>query len=254
MSKLKRWMARWLGGANVSIARYLRNVVFAVLFVPVLPDILVDAFGDDQSRWRNPGLRVLALLIIVAGLVSFDRVQRRLAARRASASAGLHRMRHYPVVVVPMGPNQATYRKSSDRRGDPSSTEVIVDKATPSLVIAVTTAAVPDDVLDAVRNGLRADGIGFDCVTLDAPNDAEKAVPDGAAKTIEKLRHHRVDPSDVCCDITGGTKPMSLAMLQAALLYGATCCYVSSEQARGERLPKTQTVAEFSPAAWAVAP
>ena len=251
MSTLKRSLAKWLGTANFSAARYLRNVVFAVLFVPVLPDIAVEAFGADEPRWLNPCLRLGALLVIVVGLVLFNRCQLWLAARRAVASAGLHRMRPYRVVVLPMGPRQAAYRESSNRRGDPSSTEVIVDKAKAALVIAVTTDAVSDDQLDAVRTGLRADGIEFDTVKLDDPTDAEKAVPEGSGKALDALAHHKVDPPDVCFDTTGGTVPMSLAMLHAATRYGADCCYVSSKQEQGERLPKTQKVTTFSPAAWA---
>jgi hypothetical protein len=236
-----------LGNANFSAARYLRNVVFAVLFVPVLPDIAVEAFGGDEPRWLNPTLRVAALLVIITGLVLFNRWQLWLAARRAATSVGMHRMRHYRVVVLPMGPRQAEYRESASRRGDPSSTEVIVDRATPRLVVAMTTDAVSDDRLDAVRAGLRACGIRFDTIPLDDPTDVEKAVPEGSAAVIEALRRHQVDPADVCFDTTGGNVPMSLAMLHAAARYGSDCCYVSSQQEQGQRLPKTQKVTTFAP-------
>jgi hypothetical protein len=248
VTSLRSWIGRWLGNANFSAARYLRNVVFAVLFVPVLPDIAVDIFGSDGSRWLNPSLRIAALLVIIVGLVVFNRYQLWLAARRAAATVGMHRMRRYRVVVLPMGPWQAVYREASHRRGDPSSTEVIVDKAQPALVIAMTTDAVSDDQIDSVRAGLRAYGIQFDTVSLADPTDVEKAVPEGSASVIEALRRHRVDPSDVCFDTTGGNVPMSLAMLHAAARYGADCCYVSSKQEQGERLPKTQKVTTFAPA------
>lgn len=253
MRTVRLWIGRLLGNANFSAARYLRNVVFAVLFVPVLPDIAVEAFGPDSGelRWANPGLRLAALLVIVVGLVLFNRYQLWLTARRAAASAGMHRMRRYRVVVLPMGPRQAVYRETSNRRGDLSSTEVIVDKAKPALVVAMTTDAVSDGELDAVRAGLRAYGIQFDTVSLDDPTDVEKAVPEGSANVIEALRRHQVDPSDVCFDVTGGNVPMSLAMLHAAAHYGADCCYVSSKQEQGERLPKTQKVTTFVPAALA---
>jgi hypothetical protein len=248
MRRVRSWLARWLGNANFSAARYLRNVVVAVLFVPVLPDIMVDAFGGDEPRWLNPSLRMTALLVIVVGLVLFNRWQLWLAARRAAASVGMHRMRQYPVVVLPMGPRQAVYRESASRGGDPSSTEVIVDRAKPALVVAMTTDAVSDENLDEVRTGLRARGIKFETVLLDDPTDVEKAVPEGSAAVIEALRRHQVNPSDVCFDTTGGNVPMSLAMLHAAARYGSDCCYVSSKQEQGERLPKTQKVTTFAPA------
>lgn len=254
MRKFRLWVGRWFGNANFSAARYLRNVVFAVLFVPVLPDIFVEAFGSDEPRWVNPGLRLTALLAIVVGLVLFNRYQLWLAARRAVASAGMHRMRQYRVVVLPMGPRQAVYRESSNRRGDPSSTEVIVDNARPALVVAMVTDAISDDQLDAVRTGLRAYGIQLDTVSLADPTDVEKAVPEGSAGVIEALRRHQVDSSDVCFDTTGGNVPMSLAMLHAAARYGADCCYVSSKQEQGERLPKTQKVTTFAPAVLAAGP
>jgi hypothetical protein len=112
----------------------------------------------------------------------------------------------------------------------------------------MTTDAVSDDQLDAVRAGLRAYGIKFDTVPLDDPTDVEKAVPEGSTNVIEALRRYQVDPSDVCFDITGGNVPMSLAMLHAAARYGADCCYVSSKQEQGERLSKTQKVTTFAPA------
>jgi hypothetical protein len=247
MTTLRLRAARWLGNANISTARYLRNVVFAVLFVPVLPDIAVDAFGGGP-RWLNPVLRAAALLVIIVGLVLFNRWQLWLAARRAAISVGMHRMRPYRVVVLPMGPRQAQYRESASRGRDPSSTEVIVDEARPELVVAMTTDAVPDDQLDEVRAGLRARGIRFDTVRLDDPSDVEKAVPEGSAAVIEVLRRHQVKPSDVCFDTTGGNVPMSLAMLHAAATYGSECCYVSSKQEQGQRLPKTQKVTTFAPA------
>jgi hypothetical protein len=254
VTSLRLWLTRRLGNAGFSSARYLRNVVFAVLFVPVLPDVAVEAFGSDQPRWLNPSLRFAALAVIIVGLVLFNRCQLWLAARRAAASVGMHRMREYPVVVLPMGPRQAAYRESSNRGGDPSSTEVIVDTARPTLVVAVATDAVSADLLDNVRAGLRADRIGFDVVLLDDPTDVEVTVPEGAGKVLDLLHRRQVGPSDVCFDTTGGNVPMSLAMLHAAARYGADCCYVSSLQEYGQRLPRTQKATTFAPTVLAAGP
>lgn len=247
-------LRRWLGGTGFSVARYLRNVVFAVMLVPVLPNIAVDVFGDDHSRWLNPTLRVAALVVIVASLLLFNQVQLWLVRRREAANPVRDRMGRYDVIVVPMSPKVSVYRPQADRRGDHSPPEVVARRAQPALVIGVATRAISHEQIDDTRAGLRADGIDFETVTLTEPYDAAVTVPETAMLVLELLRNRKVAPSAVCFDTTGGTVPMSLAMLHAASRYGSDCCYVSSGSRDGVRLPNTQVVTSFDPAALAAGP
>jgi len=252
-----RWppdrLRHWLGNTTFSAARYLRNVVFAVLLVPVLPDIAVDAFGDDEPRWWKPLLRILALSAIVVVLVMFNWFQLWMARRRA-VSVVLHRMRAYGVVVLPMSPRRSTFRPATDQTGDPSPPEVIIGQARPTLVVGVATKAVSADQIDSVRAGLHVEGIELEIVRLADPDDAEVTVPEATKVVLDLLQRRNVNPSDVCFDTTGGTVPMSLAMLHAAARYGSDCCYVSSGSRDGVRLPNTQKVSSFDPAALAAGP
>jgi hypothetical protein len=225
----------------------LGSVFVAVLLAPVVPDVAVELFGADSPSWRNPAWRAAALLLVVAVCIGVY-VVRRWLARRREADAPMPELRHYPVLVQPLSLRRYEYRpRTSERTGDLMIPEVNVDAAKPKLVVAVATPQIPLDKLEALRTGLKEDGINFTHVSISDPDDVREVVPEVVQKVLALLREREVAPHDVCFDTTGGNVPMSLAMLRAAGLYGSECCYVSSQQDQYGRAPRFQVSRSFEP-------
>lgn len=242
-----RLAGRWLGTPLSRATQYLGSVFVAVLLAPVLPDIMVELFGTDSLSWRNSVLRAGAVALVIMTCVGVDQF-RRWRARRSEVRAPMPELRHYPVLVQPLSLNRYEYRpRASERPGDLTTPEVNVDAAKPTLVVAVATPQISLERLEALRTGLKEDGIEFAHVSISDPDDARKVVPEMTQRVLALLREHKIEASNVCFDTTGGNVPMSLAMLRAAALYGSECCCVSSQQDQYGRAPRSQVSRSFEP-------
>jgi hypothetical protein len=246
MGTLRR-TRKWLTGTLVGASQYLESVFIAVLLAPVLPEVAVDFFGGALPYWRNSVLRCAAVLVVLlaCGVVY---QWRRWLVRRRQAEAPMPEMGHYEVLVQPMSPKY-TYRLPERRESDRSVPEVTVDAARPELLVAIVTPEVEREGKNQnqLREGLRASRVELEIVRISNAKDVKKVVNETINKVLATLQQRQVKPDRVCFDITGGTKPMSLAMLRAAALYGSDCCYVSSEVDRDGRLPHTQCARSFDP-------
>lgn len=240
---------KWLTGTLVGASRYLESVFVAVLLAPVLPEIAVDVLGRVFPHWLLRCAAVLTVLLLCM-LVHYAR---RCYARRRQREAPMPKMGHYKVLVQPMSPSY-TYYSRDKRERDPAVPEVTVDAARPRLVIAVVSREYQTDKQQQMRRGLAADDVEVEIVEISNVNEVDQAVREASQKVLALLRERKVKPEQVCFDTTGGTVPMSFAMLRAAALYGSDCCYVSSKYIQGERQPYTQCARSFNPVELVPAP
>jgi len=119
---------RWLADHLSSAAGYLGSVFVAVLFVPVLPDIAVEAFGDAGSRWRNPVLRLAAVFVVVVACLVLEVVRRRIARRRRLRTGyRLGGLSPADLLVLPLAPGRSSFRALDRRTGEQSVAEVLIE-------------------------------------------------------------------------------------------------------------------------------
>ncbi|SDH47931.1 hypothetical protein [Pseudonocardia oroxyli] len=233
-------LRRLLTGASA----YLGSVFVGVLFAPVLPDVAVDLFGNDD--WRDPLLRLAAVVLVLIACVALYRFQIVRAARRAARiGLALEGLEQREVLVIPVG-HRSGYTARAVRTGQRTSTEWLVDSCRPAVLVAVGTPQVTV-MRAALREGLEADGVAVEWVELSDGGDPEVAVAEAQSLVVGLLerRGWRDRPSYV--DTTGGTVAMSFAMLRVGALLATTCVYVASEIRNREVVPGSQRARAFDP-------
>jgi hypothetical protein len=232
---------------------YLKSVFVAVILAPIAPDVAVDLWGDPASRWRDPLLRFIALVLVLVLCVVVYRARVRRANQRSRRSPyRLTGVGQHDVLVLPLG-GGSTYQSPGGRTKSKTVPEWLVDAVRPTLVIAVATPQV-EAMIDEMRTNLGSDGIDFDHVVLSDGGDPELAVPEAEAQVLAKLKGRNLLTASCVVDVTGGTVPMSIAMLRVASLLGATCTYVSSEYKNNGPVPGSQVGRSFAPRALLAAP
>ncbi|WP_298800704.1 hypothetical protein [Pseudonocardia sp. 73-21] len=227
--------------------RYLNTLLIGVLLAPVAPDVAVDLFGATLPSWRNPLLRLLAVLAVFALCLSAYRwrlhAARRRARRRGYRLAGVESRE---VVVLPIG-FRTRYDARGRRTGSMSVANWLLDAARPSVVIGVTNPQIPAQQVEQLRAELAVDGIAFETVCLSAVHDPEVAVRDAEEMLVGQLQLRGLAERSCYVDTTGGTVALSMAMLRVAALIGAQCTYVSSRFENNQPVPGTQVGHAFDP-------
>ena len=248
MIRVLRACRRWLADHLSSAAGYLGSVFVAALFVPVLPDIAVEGFGDADSRWRNPALRLAAVVVVVGACVAVEVVRRRIARRRRLRTGyRLGGLGPVDLLVLPLAPGRSSFRAPHRRTGEQSVPEVLIDDTRPTMVLGITSPEVPSAEVAALRSGLDAEGVGFVQVPISDAFDPVVAVPECERKVVGAVGQLEDAPGSICVDVTGGTKTMTLAMMRVAAVLHAECAYVSARFDGANRLPNTQRAHGFSP-------
>jgi CRISPR-associated protein (Cas_Cas02710) len=252
-SLLKAIKSAW--SLLVGSTGYLSSVFVGVILAPIAPDAAVDVFGDPTSWWLDPLLRFGALVLVLVLCVLVYRARVGLAARRSRRSPyRLTGVERHDVLVLPLGHN-STYQSRSDRTKPKTVPDWLVDAVAPTLVIAVATPQINSAMIDGLRTQLAADGIDFDHVELRGGGDLALGVPDAEHEILAKLKARNLLTTPCAVDVTGGTVPMSIAMLRVASLLGATCTYVfSTEYKDNKPVPGTQVGKSFDPRALLATP
>ena len=161
MIRALRAPRRWLADHLSSAAAYLGSVFVAVLSVPVLPDIAVEVFGDEDSPW-NPVLRVAAVLVVVVACVAIEVVRRRIARRRRLRTGyRLGNLSLADLLVLPLSPGRSSFRPPDRQTGEQSVAEKLIDETRPAMVLGITSPEVSSAEVAALRAGLDAEGVGF---------------------------------------------------------------------------------------------
>lgn len=248
MIRALRACRRWLADHLSSAAGYLGSVFVAVLSVPVLPDIAVEAFGDADSRWRNPVLRLGAVLVVVVACVGVEVVRRRIARRRRLRTGyRLGGLGAADLLVLPLAPGRSSFRAPHRRTGEQSVPEVLVDATRPAVVLGITSPEMPSTEVAALRAELDAEGVGFVHVSISDAFDPVVAVAECERAVVAAVDKLDVAPGSICVDVTSGTKTMTLAMMRVAAVLHAECAYVSARFDGANRLPNTQRAHGFRP-------
>lgn len=235
-------MSRWSGAAQRLVSganQYLGTVVVGVMLAPVLPDVAVELLGEADPRWLNPLLRLCALGFVLVLCVGVYQLQLSWTRWRVGRSGlVLMGVEQRDVLVLPVG-LPTRYRSRDTRTGVMSVAEWLVDSSRPQLVIAVGSPQVADRM--AVMGAqLAADGVDFESVVLRDAYDPEIAVPDAERLVVGVMAAGGLLDRPCYVDTTGGTVPMSIAMLRVGALLGARCTYVSSTYDGREVVPGSQ--------------
>lgn len=233
-------------GLGAGATRYLGSAAVAVALAPVVPDIFVDLWGGEGGAppWL---LRAVAILLVIAACFTVYGVQRSSTRRRARRAGGvLAGIGRRDVLVVPV-----SYRSGYTRRGHrtaPNSViEWLVDTSRPTLVVLVPSPESADRVVD-LRVELLADGVA-DVRVVELPDvgDPGATVPDAERLLVPLLLDDGRTGAQCYVDTTGGTVPMSLAMLRVGAAVGAECTYVVSEFKDDKPVPGSQRGVAFLP-------
>ncbi|MBB4677435.1 hypothetical protein [Crossiella cryophila] len=238
-----------MGDRIFGARRHLESVFVAVLLIPVVPDLFVDWLGDPGQPQHNGVLRVLAVVAVftIAVLVGIARnAWVRLRGERARRP--FTPLPAADVLVLPISARSNPYLRKQRRDRGPEVPEFLCDESTPKTVVGVLsprTASMADDLAAE----LAADGIEFRPVLIDNAHSPVGAV-EGSGKVLDQLRDLDVPADRVLIDVTGGSVPLTLAMMRVAGLLGARCVYVSADVGSDGRLvPYSQRGYAFDPRA-----
>lgn len=228
-------------------SEYVGGVFVAVLLLPIAPDVAIDFFGGPAPSWRNPALRVGALIIVVLLVLVRYRARERARIRsaRGGTMTGLGQAQVLALALSPerKNPDKPTYTPPARRRDHPSGAELLIDTVRPRKVLAVVTPQFADTDLARFTAALREDGIELVVVRIDDGTDPSVAV----SQTAERLVQAAPAADTIYVDVTGGTKAMTLGMVRAASILGADCVYVASQFKDGRMLPGNPKPYNFNP-------
>lgn len=202
--------------------------IVAVLLTPVFPDMFVSWFGSEPSRqdfWvRGASLVVLlAILLLIYGAWVW-RESRRNKPSRLFAEG----IEECSVLVLPMG-FHSTYSQKSDRTYANTIPEWVIDATEPKKVFLVATPEVRARVdLREIHESLRADGIDAVIVAIDGGKEPGRVVGECIEKLVPIVQAALRRDERCYIDTTGGTVPLSMAMLRLAAEIEHECIYVSA--------------------------
>jgi len=237
-------------GAIRGSSRYLQSVVIALVLAPVLPDIAVDA--TRAHGWTAALTRTLAVVAVLALSAAAFLVQNWRYRRRARLTppqlTGIDQ-RHTLILPMSLSGPVPLYRRHADRTGEIYGVgELLVQAVNPTRVILIRSDAVDPAMADAVVTALNDDGIETETFNISNANDV-KTISDDLRRCIDdyRTRGNPWDGSTLSVDVTGGTVPMSLALLRVAALAAAPCVYVTKQQRGRDIVPRSQRAYQFDP-------
>ena len=240
-------MAAGLRSLFAGTSRYMGSVAVGVLLAPVLPDIAVELFGDRFGTGWNPLLRVGAMVVVVGICAGAYQAQLHLATRRARRGGYvLSDIEERDVLVLPVGYTSG-YSSVRRRTGAKTIQEWLIDTCRPNVVILVGTAQVAAQVA-AIRAGLAEDPPACFVVELSDGTDPKKAVREAQNLVIALMEAESLLGRSTYVDTTGGSVPMSIAMLRLGALLGTQCTYIASDFKDKQIVPGTQRGRAFLPA------
>lgn len=239
----------WAGDRVFGARRHLESVFIAVLLIPVVPDLFVDWLGDPGRPQRNGVLRVLAVITVftLAVLVGIAR-NAWVRHRGERARRPFTPLPAADVLVLPISARSDPYLRKQRRDRAPEIPEFLCEESTPKTVVGVLTPRTAP-MADDLATELAADGIAFQPVLIEDAHRPVAAVED-SDKILDQLRALGVPADRVLIDVTGGSVPLTLAMMRVAGVLGARCVYVSTDvDSDGRRVPYSQRGHAFDPRA-----
>lgn len=238
-----------IDGAFHGTSRYLQSVVIALVLAPVLPDAAVDATGAEG--WASVGVRSASVLVVLAVSAAAFLVQNwryRKQARLTPAHMGRVDQRDTLVLPVSLRP-VPVYRRERERTGAVFEVgDLLVGAVRPKRVVLVCSDAVDRAPVDEAATAMTTDGLEVEIFDVTNANDVETVLAD----LEHRIRGYRErgnpwDGATLSIDVTGGTVPISIALLRVAALAGAHCVYVAKEQRGRDIVPGSQHPRQFDP-------
>ena len=234
-------------GVLRGLSRHLGSVFTAVLAAPVLPDVAVDLLGVEGAAAALTRVGAVGV-VAAASLAVFWAESRMYRKRIRAASARSSQVRQRDTLVLAMS-GSTQLRQPGDQGGRPTVGEILLDTVRPRRVVLVSApGAQSEQWLRTTREVLDHQGIESATFAMRSPDSVEWLLED-LGREIERDRAHGAawDGSSTLFDLTGGTVPMSLAMLRTAATIGADCVYISSVHDRAGPRPGTQEPRQIDP-------
>jgi hypothetical protein len=232
-------------------SRYLQSVVIALVLAPVLPDMAIDV--THTHGWAAALTRLLAVLAVVLLSAIAFLVQNLRYRRRARLTPPVFLgIDHRHTLILPMGLGGGPvplYRRRADRTGDIHGVgELLVEAVQPTRVILVRSEAVDPAAAETILTALTQDGYETDVFRITNANDVTTVAED-LRRAIDTYRAqgNTWDGNALSIDVTGGTVPMSLALLRVAAQAAAPCVYITKQQRGRDIVAGSQQPRQFDP-------
>jgi len=239
--------SRWFRGTLSGISRHLGTVGAAVLLAPVLPDIAVEAFGAEGGAAVLARTGALGALVIVCyGIYLFEswRYSKHLKTVMARSIEAQQR----DTLVLPLS-RGTQIRPQGSRDGAPTLGEILLRRVQPRRVVLVSApGSEAEEWLRVTKAALGEDGLDTTTFTMHSRDSVEWLVEDLSRHIDTERKNGRPwDGSSTVFDLTGGTLPMSLAMLRTAAAVGAECLYITVDYGPDGPIPGTQQARQIDP-------
>lgn len=238
MTGLRRVRSRVALRAD-QISQYLGSVFVAVLLVPVLPDIAVELCGADNPAWRNPVLRLVAVLLVVLACIATYFAHRRRDLRRARRAAiDLAGLGTCDVLVLAVS-FRSRYALPGSRESRLEIPEILIDQLNPATVIAVATPQTREHA-EMLRPALEARGTNLVIVEIRDAYDPAIVLADIPRLVLDQLDTLKLTKHAIRVDLTAATAIITLGMLRLATILSTRCTYISARYDRGSIVSGTQ--------------
>ncbi len=234
-------------GVLRGLSRHLGSVFTAVLAAPVVPDVAVDLLGVEGAAaalTRVGAVGVVALASVIVFAVE-SRVYRKRIRNVSARSTQVQR--RDTLVLALSGSTQV--RQPGERDDRPTAGEILLDTVRPRRVVLVSApGGQSEQWLRTTRAALDQEHVESTTLSMRSPDSVEWLLED-LGREIERDRANggSWDASSTLFDVTGGTVPMSLALLRMAATVGAECVYISSVHDRTGPRPGTQEPRQIDP-------
>lgn len=241
---------RWFRGTWSGISRHLGTAGAAVLLAPVLPDIAVETFGVEGGAAAIARVSALGALVIACyGIYRVESWRYRKHLKTVVTRSIKAQQRDTLVLPLSKG---TQIRSQGGRTGAPTLGEILVRQVQPRRVVLVSApGGEAEEWLRVTRTALAKDGIDTTTFTMRSRNSVEWLVEDLTQHIDdERANGQSWDGSSIVFDLTGGTLPMSLAMLRTAAAVGAECLYITVEYGPDGPIPGTQKDRQIDPKAF----
>lgn len=239
--------SRWFRGTLSGISRHLGTVGTAVLLAPVLPDITVDAFNAKGGAAILARISALGVLVIICyGILRVESWRHSKHLKTVVARSIEAQQRD--ILVLPLS-RGTQIRPQGSRDGEPTLGEILLSSVQPRRVILVSApGGEAEEWLRATQTALGENGLDTTTFTMRSRNSVEFLVEDLSRHIdAERKNSQPWDGSSTVFDLTGGTLPMSLAMLRTAAAVGAECLYVTVDYGPNGPIPGTQQARQIDP-------
>jgi hypothetical protein len=212
--------------------KYVKAAIFAVILIPITPDIATDiAAGDITAAMLRIGIVVLLIALAVALLWTS---RRRSGPRQLAARAKMTGLDTCHTLILPLS-RVPEYRHSGREQAE-SVPELLIDghgALHPRNIVLVRSPQIDEADFVKFTDNLAQGHPQIRVITAAVTdvNDPNK-VFDQVKGALDDIVLGQ--PDDIAIDLTGGTALMSLGLAKLAHELNARCVYISSDRGRGQ--------------------